>query len=176
MQQPTLNSDGFSASQIVNPDTRRTPPQEMVGGVPYFLYVFPVAITATKTGRLSLGPASWELNVFTGPPDIFGRRRQQHITVMSDPIPVTVLPVPSSPDAIAFSGAVGDFALAQFDANPTTLAVGDPITLKIRIIGHGGFDNLVLPTNQPAGATSKPTNPPPSSTHPTRCKSKAPIF
>jgi tetratricopeptide (TPR) repeat protein len=113
------------------------------------MFTFPVAITATKTGNLTFGPATWELNVPTGQPNFFGQRRQQHLSVTSEAVPITVRPVPLTPDVTAFSGAVGNFNLAEFDASPTSLSVGDPITLKVRITGRGGFDNLVLPTNQP---------------------------
>ncbi|HWD19414.1 MAG TPA: BatD family protein [Verrucomicrobiae bacterium] len=149
MQQPVLASDGFSSGQVVNPNNRQTPPREIVNGVAYYMYTFPVAVTPNKAGRLTLGPATWELNIPSGPADIFGRRRQQHVTVTSDPMAISVSPVPPPPAGSAFTGAVGDFALADFDASPTAVSVGDPITLKLHIDGHGSFDNVVLSTNQP---------------------------
>jgi tetratricopeptide (TPR) repeat protein len=112
------------------------------------MYTFPVAINATKTGPLTLGPVSWELNVPTGERTFFGRA-QQHIRVSGDAVTINVLPVPVTPDVQGFNGAVGNFSLAEFDASPTTVGAGDPITLKVRIAGRGGFDNVVLPTNQP---------------------------
>jgi hypothetical protein len=45
---------------------------------------------------------------------------------------------------------VGQFSLAQFEAGPTSVAVGDPITLKIRITGKGAFDALTLPNDETA--------------------------
>ncbi len=161
MQQPVLNSDGFSASQIINPDIHLAP-RVVVNGAAYFLYVFQVALTANKTGPLTVGPATWELNIAVGPPNIFGERRAQHISVNSASVPMMVQPVPAVPPNVAgFSGAVGNFNLAEFDASPTTLNAGDPITLKIRIAGAGGFDNVALSTNEPGWGDFK-TYPPTS--------------
>jgi len=160
MSQPVLNSDGFSASQISNPGTGPGQiPIVNVNNIRYALYVFKVAITPNKTGDLTLGPASWELNVQVGRSDFFGFGQQQHITVASDSIPVTVRPVPPPPNNAPFSGAVGQFSLSEFDAAPTTVNVGDPITLKIRIAGHGSFDNVTIATNL-AGWNDFTTYPP----------------
>ena len=48
-----------------------------------------------------------------------------------------------------FRGAIGDFTLAQYEAGPALVGVGDPITLKVRIQGTGSFDTVTLPASQP---------------------------
>src|SRR5262249_51551887 len=46
----------------------------------------------------------------------------------------------------SFSGAVGNFTLSQYQAGPTNVGVGDPITLKIRIAGQGSWDSVTIPS------------------------------
>jgi tetratricopeptide (TPR) repeat protein len=78
-----------------------------------------------------------------------GDSHSANIVSDSPTIEVRLLPTEGQPPT--FSGAVGDFNLAQYEAGPTTVGVGDPVTLKIRIAGHGGFDTVKLSTNNEPG-------------------------
>ncbi|MBN1558232.1 MAG: BatD family protein [Lentisphaerae bacterium] len=57
-------------------------------------------------------------------------------TTRVDPVTVTVKPLPEAGRPASFSGAVGDFAL-EVSAAPTRLAVGDLITVTLRVTGRG---------------------------------------
>ena len=79
--------------------------------------------------------------------DPFGMFRQmqveeRRVELSAEPETLTVLPLPRENVPANFNGAVGSFSLAQFEAGPATVAVGDPVTLKIRIAGKGSFDTL----------------------------------
>jgi hypothetical protein len=58
---------------------------------------------------------------------------------------VESLPVPEQNKPANFTGAVGDFMLTA-SAGPTTLTVGDPITVRVQISGSGALDAVTLPT------------------------------
>ena len=74
----------------------------------------------------------------------FGTYENQPIKVTTSPVSmkVTALPEEARPDS--FSGAIGTFRLAV-EAQPTTIAPGDPVTVTMSITGTGNFDNVSAP-------------------------------
>jgi tetratricopeptide (TPR) repeat protein len=148
VEPPQLTSPDFTIGQM--PDYHGSPPQVNVQGVPYLFLDFRVAVTPIKPGKLSLGPASWKLTIVTQR-DFFGNvLGGKPVNPSSDVLDFNVLPMPTNDVPASFAGAVGQFQLAQFDAGPTTVSVGDPITLKVRISGAGSFDAVTLATDGPA--------------------------
>ncbi|MGO8698240.1 MAG: BatD family protein [Limisphaerales bacterium] len=157
VQLPQLNADDFIVGNIPR-DPQRT--RVRVGNTLYNLMIFNVPATPTKSGTLALGPATWALSV--GQRTFFGGfMPSQQINVSSDAPQVHVLPVPTNGTPPTFSGAIGNFTLAQCEAGPTSVGVGDPITLKIRIAGSGNFGTLTLPADEPGWREFK-TYPPTS--------------
>ncbi|MGA2176226.1 MAG: BatD family protein [Verrucomicrobiota bacterium] len=145
-QLPQLNANGFIVGALPR-DPQQT--RVRVGNGMYHLLIFRVAASATKTGNLTLGPATWGLDMGFGGRDLFGRFMQaQRLNVSSDAPEIRVLPVPTTGAPPDFNGAIGSFTLAQCEAGPTTVGVGDPITLKIRIAGSGSFGSVTLPANE----------------------------
>lgn len=152
---PQLQADGFSLNQGQNPNYTQT--RTLVGGKPYNLLVFRMAATAARAGDLTLGPASCGLTLllpvaqprrrdpFFDPFDFFGNRAEAHPTTLtSDPQRMKVLPLPQEKVPESFTGAVGQYTMSV-SASPTNLAVGDPITLRVRIAGQGLLEGLSLP-------------------------------
>jgi len=78
---------------------------------------------------------------FAGDP-FFGR--SQSVLVQSDPIQVEVLPLPQQGRPKEFAGAVGRFRL-DVQAQPTHVAAGDPVTLKVIIEGQGNMAAVQAP-------------------------------
>ena len=145
VQQPQLSSDAFIIGAM--PEFRGQPPRVNIRGAVYNFLNFRVPVTPTKAGTLTLGPATWSLNVVTGM-GFFGASTTP-VNPSSDTLEFHVLPIPTNDVPAGFNGAVGEFSLAQFEAAPTTVAVGDPITLKIRLAGKGAFDSLSLSAEEP---------------------------
>ncbi|MDB6058921.1 MAG: hypothetical protein JWO95_2765 [Verrucomicrobiales bacterium] len=143
VQKPVLSSEGFMVGDV--PDYHQQPPRVTIGANIYHLLTFRVPVRATRTGPLTLGPASWTMNLLTGNPDFFGFAQAHQATVQSDSANVNVLPVPTKDAPASYNGAVGNFTLSQYQAGPTNVAVGDPITLKIRIAGQGSWDTVTIP-------------------------------
>ena len=146
VQIPQLAADGFLVSNI--PDRWNQQTKVTISNAVFNLLIFRVTATPTRTANATLGPATWSLTVLTGQPDFFGRWPESHrANVTSDSPEIHVHPVPTENAPANFNGALGRFSLAAYEAGPTTVAVGDPITLKIRINGRGSFDTLTLPSN-----------------------------
>jgi tetratricopeptide (TPR) repeat protein len=150
IQMPQLSGDSFIVGNI--PEYRQHPPHVRVGNTVYNLFSFHIPATATKTGRLTLGPATWNLSIYDGQRTVFGWMGGSHpANFVSDAPTIEVRPLPTEGQPPTFTGAVGDFGLAQYEAAPTAVGVGDPVTLKIRIAGHGAFDTVKLGTNNEPG-------------------------
>lgn len=153
-----LNSsatDGFSAGKFVElPNQRR---RVQVGSRAYTVIPLAIPLTVVKTGALSLGPFTASA-VIEVPPDgnqpqndffrQFGIRsgfnQQKQITLATDTINVESMPLPVQNRPANFSGAVGQFDMAA-SAGPSTVTVGDPITVRVQISGRGALDSITLP-------------------------------
>ena len=160
IQLPQLSSDDFIVSDLANPRQQAT--RARVGNTLYNFFDFRLSATAIKTGLFTLGPATWSLTVYSGQRNFFGWSESRQANFTSEAPEIRVLPVPTNGAPPGFNGALGDFTLAQYDAGPTSVAVGDPITLKIRIAGTGSFDTVTLPANNDAGWREFRTYPPAS--------------
>lgn len=137
---------------------------EMIGGQPYYVLTFRSTLSALKAGKLEVGPASMEVLVdiqqqMNGnfPPGFFSMPGEpRKFTVRSQAVPVTVRPLPQENKPASFSGAVGDFTL-NASASPTSLAVGEPVTVELSVAGSGNFDALTAPALvDPAGWKTYP--------------------
>jgi tetratricopeptide (TPR) repeat protein len=146
IQLPQFAAEGFIIGNIPNKPGQS---HVRVGNIMYTLFNFRVPLTATRTGTLALGPATWSLTVYSGQRTIFGWTGAHQGSFTSDAPEINSLPIPTAGAPADFHGAIGDFSLAQCEAGPTALGVGDPITLKIRIEGQGTFDTVTLPGSQP---------------------------
>ncbi len=112
----------------------------------YNLVIFKLPLTSVKSGQLNLGPAAVLLLVpdRARRPDIFGRWPEREVRMESEKVMVQALPVPSQNVPASFAGAVGSFTLTV-TAGPTSLAAGDPITVRAQIRGRGALDAVKLP-------------------------------
>ncbi len=137
-----LQSDGFTTGNFQQPTQTRTRVENEI----YNLAVFKTPVAATKVGSLALGPATCGLKIFSGPRDFFGQFTQtRQVSLRSETQTMQVLPLPEANKPAQFNGAIGNFSM-QLSANPTNVAVGDPVTLKIKIAGRGSLDLLSLPS------------------------------
>lgn len=156
---PTMVGSGFT---LVRP-SEDEPEQQRVRleGAVYTRLTFPGAISPITVGEIPLS-ASIELTAqipkrvprqrrrFDDPFvnsffDSFAYRAvDQKIPVESPPISVDVAPLPEEGRPASFSGGIGRFTI-EADAEPTRVAVGDPITLSLAVAGEGNFDRLRFP-------------------------------
>lgn len=131
------------------------PPQRQyattVEGVRYQVVELATALFPMSSGKFTIGPASLECNVqdFQDPfGDSFFQnfmRQGRPITLRSDPLIITVRPVPLEGRPSTYHGDVGRFKMtAAFDK--TSAQVHEPITLTVTISGEGNVKALAQPT------------------------------
>ena len=145
LQFTAMPADGFTTGKMVLGEQQ----QAQVGNRTYRVIPISVVVTPLRPGTLTFGPISASITIVTGAQSfgpfggLFGGEERQ-ITLASDPVTVQSLPLPSQNVPPTFNGAIGDYTMAV-SAGPTNLAVGDPITIRAQISGHGTLDGLTLP-------------------------------
>ena len=142
-----MPADGFTVGKMAQGGTERA----RVGDHTYTVIPVSVALTAVKTGTLSVGPFSANVLIVVaqnngewGPFGGFFGGQQRQVTLATEPVTATSLPLPTTNVPTNFNGAVGDYSMAV-TAGPTNVAVGDPVTLRVQISGHGSLDSIALP-------------------------------
>jgi len=80
--------------------------------------------------------------------DFFGRQVRQakfrNFVIPSNPLNLTIKPLPAAGRPVNFTGHVGEFSL-NVQASPTEVNVGDPITLNIAVTGPALLEPVKLP-------------------------------
>jgi hypothetical protein len=124
-----------------------------VGNRVYTVVPFTLALTTTKTGALTLGPFTANIVVVLpsqndgGDPvfrQFFNQGQQKQVSLATEMASVESLPLPEQNKPANFNGAIGDYQLTA-SVGPTTLTVGDPITVRVQISGRGTLDAIQLP-------------------------------
>ena len=123
--------------------------QEMRSGVSYSVAPLRrVALFPTGAGTHAVGTLAVSCDIpqqrsrrgvlddfFAGDP-FFGRSRS--VLLQSEELQIEVLPLPEQGRPAEFTGAVGRFQLSV-EAQPTQVAVGDPVTLRVLVEGEGNI-------------------------------------
>lgn len=155
---PVLGSDAF---YFENPDTGNQQAQEydlgtgvtvlvsqleaMHNGRRSNLIVMRKILIPKTAGRIRIEPTAVSADVAVGRvrsrgtfDSFFGSQvRYQRFMVQSDPIELTVSPLPEEGRPDQFYGLVGQYTI-ETSASPTRVSVGDPITLTVKI-GGGAY-------------------------------------
>lgn len=148
-------TEGFSAGKLVEFQNQRRRAQ--VGNHLYTVIPLAVPLTVVKTGPLTLGPFTATAAVVLpaqnqgGDPffaQFFNQGQQKQVTLATAAVTVESLPLPATNRPADFTGAVGNFTMSA-TVGPTTVTVGDPITVRVQISGRGALDAVTLPP-QPA--------------------------
>lgn len=123
-------------------------------GVPYVVNELKSAIFPLRAGELTVGSAELKGDVLVAArrggrsmiddffaDDFFSpfAYERRPFSLRSDPITVTVKPLPAEGRPADFSGAVGRFTMTA-EASPRRVKAGEPITLTVRIAGEGNLD------------------------------------
>ncbi len=146
LQYPTIPGDGFALEKFPEPAQNR----ETTAQGTFQVFDFRTVLTPLRSGPLAVGPAVMGMNLiersrrsdpFFG--SMFGDTRRP-LELRSEPLALTVLPLPDAERPADFSGAVGRF---DFDvtAAPLTLSAGDPVTIRSTIRGDGYLESVTAP-------------------------------
>jgi len=105
------------------------------------------ALFPTSPGTATIGAATLQVAVFQGGADpfamFFGGGRTQ--ALRSEPVTITVLPLPDTGRPADFTGAVGSWRL-DASLDKTTVEAGKPVTLTVEVSGRGLVKSLREPT------------------------------
>ena len=155
IQMPELEGVGFSVDEFDEPRQY----SQVVNGVRYDVVEFNANIYPTRFGRLVLGPVKMQANLLYRPTrrrrsgffdddffnDFFGRVERRAISVESNSMMIQVKDLPSCRYDGGFSGAVGQFTF-DVSVSPVEVGVGDPITVRVQVIGSGGLKSIEVPS------------------------------
>jgi hypothetical protein len=143
-------ADGFTISKMAQGQQQRA----QIGNRVYTVIPLTFALTAMKSGALSLGPFTASATIVVpsannqgGDPffrQFFNQGEQKQVSLATETLTVESLPLPAENVPADFNGAVGDYQLTA-TVGPTNLAVGDPVTVRVQISGRGALDAIQLP-------------------------------
>ena len=112
---------------------------------------FTLSVETPVTMRIRLtSAADARLDNLLGDPfmqNYYGKSNKKDIKIGSPPATLTVLGLPAAGRPANFSGAVGTFIVSSDIASGDAAqagraAVGDPLTLRLRVSGSGNFDRV----------------------------------
>jgi len=144
-------ADGFTPGKIVEFQNQRRRVQ--VGNRVYTIIPLAVPLTAVRTGALTVGPFTASMVIVLpsqndgGDPFIrqfFNQGEQKSISLATDVADVESLSLPDQNKPAYFSGAIGNFTMTA-SVGPTNVTVGDPVTVRVQISGHGMMDAIQMP-------------------------------
>jgi len=161
---PTINGSDFLMNNFT---TRGRVKVGMLENEEYECETWLTAISAPKSGDFPLTMTRdtyWIKSASNNQFDPFGRFFGQHANLAHEPIASNQLimhvhPLPLDGQPEHFTGAIGQFQ-ATGDAQPVSVAVGEPLTLYFSISGTGNFDYVRCPAvpEDPAWKRYTPTS------------------
>ena len=133
--------------------------EEVRNGLLYSVVELRTALFPVVSGDLKIPPANFSCNIIIrqrrrgGSNSLFdeflGRGQQRYpVERKTDTIRLRINPLPVEGKPKYFTGAVGTFTMDVL-AKPTSVKVGDPITLSINISGTGNIQTMGEPVLRP---------------------------
>lgn len=122
------------------------------------IFVFSGTVTPDKAGMFLIGPARLECEVMEaaqGSSAFFGGVEPRTVSLASEPVSLTVLPLPAAGRPDTFSGAVGSFTM-KVVTRPDSATIGDPLTITAVIGGKGTLSSAACPSLAGPGFRSYP--------------------
>jgi tetratricopeptide (TPR) repeat protein len=146
LQYPTIPGDGIAIDKWPQQPAQRS--EQTPQGV-FQVLDFATTLTPLRGGTLTIGPASTSFNVLVRSrtrDQFFGffSEAERPTALRSEPLTLTVLPLPDAGRPADFTGAVGHFEV-EVKAAPLALGVGDPVTVTITIRGVGNLESVNPP-------------------------------
>ena len=148
--------NGFWVEVLDSPNRVR-PTQRSVGDETFLVYpLMKIALFPLEAGEQKIDSIPLGISVSRG--GFWGRRKQ--MTLSSEPIRLTVLPLPvDGRPAIFVDGNVGRYEL-RATSDKRQVPLGQPVTLRLSVKGEGNIGALTLPIvpQKIAGARVFPPN------------------
>lgn len=151
---PKLTGDNFTLNNLSHQPERS---EKLIDGQPFVLLTWRSSLSVVKPGTFPLvaqvpltvkirtrSKRQSELDDQFGDPfwqNFFGMTVPKDITVESPGQELKVLELPAEGRPADFHGAIGTFAIDS-DISSRKGEVGEPLTLRMRVIGSGNFDRV----------------------------------
>ncbi len=142
---------GFLSEDL--PPERRL--AETINGLAYSIVELKTALFPTSPGKFTIGPAALQVQIrnlsrrfdFDSIFDDFFSSGKA-VTLRSDPIQMTVLPLPKENRPKHFNGDVGHYQISA-SIDKTSVQVHEPLTLTVTISGKGNIKAIAEPPLPP---------------------------
>jgi len=159
IQYPDLNNIGFSIGEYTRPQQY----EQIVNGLRYNIVEFNTKVYPSRVGDLQLGPAKIACNLIIPSSrrssrfgrnsvfdddffnSFFGRHEMRPVVLESEGVNIKVLPLPQEGKPNNFSGSVGQYSF-NVSIGPNNVKEGDPITLRLTILGKGNLAAIQMPS------------------------------
>ncbi len=143
-----LGGEGFIVDQSA---VRQRIESMMRGGTNFTTSIYETVLTPVITGKIS--PFAQGFTALSGGAAPVGTNNQaagpggppQYTLVESDPVELTVRPLPTAGELPGFTGAIGAFVVDPPVLATNLLRVGDPVKLTVAVRSGAGFARLVAP-------------------------------
>lgn len=139
-KEPAFN--GLLSQDIeLSEDQRQRKIEDFKGRQFYANYFKQYAVFPTSSGKFTIDPmeVEWIVSVERNSRSFFRQYDQVRYNSKSNPINITVKPLPTANQPGDFTGVVGKDFTFSVDYDKTETKVDDPITLKIKIAGKGNI-------------------------------------
>ncbi|MEX1115990.1 MAG: hypothetical protein WEB53_12120 [Akkermansiaceae bacterium] len=137
---PELQRDGLTAWRFQPSDMRS---RVNLLGQPYIAVAYPSSITATRTGKIAIGPAKVRLTTLLTIMNPFPTREFKYIFLDVPKLEFDSKPLPQGAPP-GFDNAVGDFRISA-STSATEVKEGEPISVDLFVSGTGNLDTLRPP-------------------------------
>jgi hypothetical protein len=145
---PTIKGGDFLTTDF---SVRGNASITVIEGEEYECDTWRTAITAPKSGDFPLASERdtyWVKSIPSSGFSPFGFSRHDnlaHEVITSNQLTMRIHPLPTEGQPARFTGAIGRFQVIG-DAQPETVALGEPVTLTFSVAGVGNFDYVPCPT------------------------------
>jgi hypothetical protein len=114
---------------------------ENIDGVTYVSRIIKgLSLFAHQSGTYTIDPMVLMATISAAGPGnqgFFAMRKMHNIQVASEPLTITILPLPTVRDSSQYSGAVGQYTLSKLQTSNISLSTDDDFTIRIEIKGNG---------------------------------------
>jgi len=114
-------------------------------------FIHDTTIIPLRAGKITVTAQGFESSsVFAGPATIPGGGSDLKL-IDSDPVTITVRPLPKIGELPGFTGGIGHFMINPPALTTNLLRVGEPMRLTVTVRGEGNLGRLLPPTPKPTG-------------------------
>jgi len=152
---PELNSIGYSFENF----EKRKQYQQIINGIRYTIFEYNTTVFPMRIGKLQIGPAKVVCGVLVEPSSrsrritfqdkffnsFFDTRQVRPFELEAEGVSINVLSLPEEGKPNDFSGAVGKYSF-NISVSPNHINEGDPITLRMTILGKGNLSAIQMPS------------------------------